>query len=316
MGFVTAFQAMASLTILFALGYLLARAGWISREVELFLPRFLTGIVIPPYLAGNIVTHFRHDEFFQLISGSLVPALSMVLSAALFYVIALLARIGKGHRQVFVVGTTASNTLYIGIPVNLALFGDAALPYVLLYFFANTTFFWCVGSYLVAREGEEGSGKHSFGDSVRRIFSPPMCGVLVGVVLLVMGIPMPKVLLDACGLLGNLATPLALIFLGATLYRIDWKNVHMGKDVLVALVCRLGFGPLIIVGLLYAFPLPDAMARVFIIQSGLPTVASLPVLVAYYGGDKQYASIMVAMSTIIGMFTVPVWMGCMSSVLP
>lgn len=316
MDFFTAFQAMASLTLLFGLGYTLARGGWISRDVELFIPRFLTGVVIPPYLACNIVTHFKHEEFLQLISGSLVPALSMVISALLFYVFALLVGIGKGHRQVFVVGTTASNTLYIGIPVNLALFGETALPYVLLYFFANTTFFWCVGSYLVASEGEGGSGRHSFRDSVRRVFSPPMCGVLVGVVMLLVGLPMPKVLLDAGGLLGNLATPLALIYLGVILNRIDLKNVHMGKDALAAIVCRLALGPLVIVGLLAFFPLPDAMARVFIIQSGLPTVASLPVLVAYYGGDKQYASIIVALSTIVGMLTVPVWMGVMPFVLP
>ena len=316
MSFLIAFQAMSSLTILFALGYFLARAGWIGREVELFLPRFLTGVVIPPYLAGNIVTNFNHDEFLQLISGSLVPALSMVASAALFYAIALLVLIDRSHRQVFVVATTASNTLYIGIPVNLALFGDAALPYVLLYFFANTTFFWCIGSYLLASEGEGGSGKHSFRDSLRRTFSPPMWGVLVGVLLLVTGIPAPKVILDACGLLGNLATPLALIFLGATLYRIDWKSVRMGKDVVVGLVCRLAIGPLVIVGLLNPFSLPNDMAQVFIIQSGLPTMASLPVLVAYYGADKQYASMLVALSTILGMFTVPVWMGMMPLILP
>ena len=316
MGFWTAFQAMASLTILFTLGYGLARAGWISTEVELFLPRFLTGIVIPPYLAGNIVTHFSHDEFLQLISGSIVPALSMALSAILFYVIALLMRVDKKHRQVFVVAATASNTLYIGIPVNLALFGDAALPFVLLYFFANTTFFWCIGSYLLALEGNGGSGKHSFADSVRRTFSPPMCGVIAGVLLLVAGIPMPRVILDACGLLGNLATPLALIFLGATLYRVDWKSVHMGKDVLAGLVCRLAIGPLVIVGLLYLFPLPNDMAQVFIIQSGLPAMASLPVLVAYYGADKQFASVLVALSTILGMLTVPVWMGCMHLLVP
>lgn len=316
MSFLVAFQAMASLTMLFALGYFLARAGWISREVELFLPRFLTCVVIPPYLAGNIVTNFKHDEFFHLISGSLVPALSMVLSALLFYAIALLVRIDRSHRQVFVVASTASNTLYIGIPVNLALFGESALPYVLLYFLANTVFFWCVGSYLLAREGQGDNSTHSFTDSMRRVFSPPVCGVLVGIVWLLVGLPLPRLIQGFCGQLGNLATPLALIFLGATLYRIDWKSVHMGKDVVVGLVCRLAMGPLVIVGLLLAFPLPSGMAQVFIVQSGLPTIASLPVLVAYYGADKQYASMLVALSTILGMFTVPVWMGVMPHILP
>ena len=311
-GFLTAFEAMASLTLLFALGYGLARKGWMTTEVELFLPRFLTTIVIPPYLAGNILTQFRHDNFLQLLSASLVPAASIVISAVVFYAIALLVRVDRSHRMVFVVGTTASNTLFIGIPVNLALFGDPALPHVLLYFFANTTFFWCVGSYLLALEGEGGSNRHSFATSLRRIFSPPMCGVLVGVVLLLAGIPMPRVILNACGYLGNLATPLALIFLGGTLHRIDWKNAHMGKDIVTGVFCRLALGPLFVVVLLPLVHLPGEMAQVFIIQSGLPTVASLSVLTAYYGADKQYASLLVATSTIVGMLTVPVWMGIIS----
>lgn len=313
MGFVVSFQAMLSLTILFGLGYAIARMGWMSAEVELFLPRFLTGIVIPPFLAGNIVTHFRHDNFLQLISASLIPALSIVICGVLFYLLALLVRIDKKHRMVFLVASCISNTLFIGIPVNMALFGEQALPNVLLYFFANTSFFWCVGSYLLSREGEGGHGRHSLADSLRRIFSPPMCGVLVGVGLLVTGIPLPKVILDVCGYLGGLATPLALIFLGATLNRIDWKNERVGKDVLVGLLCRLVLSPLVLVVMLRFFSLPLEMAQVFTIQSGLPCVASLPVLAAYFGADKQYASTLVALSTISGMLTVPLWMSVLGA---
>ena len=45
--------------------------------------------------------------------------------------------------------------MYIGLPVNLALFGDEALPFVLLYFFANTVFFWTVGNYSISHDKEE-----------------------------------------------------------------------------------------------------------------------------------------------------------------
>ena len=48
---------------------------------------------------------------------------------------------------------TLSNTIFIGLPVNFVLFGEGSLPYVLLNYIANTSFFWTIGAYSIARDG-------------------------------------------------------------------------------------------------------------------------------------------------------------------
>ena len=41
------------------------------------------------------------------------------------------------------------NCLFIGLPVQIALFGQDALPYFLLYYIGNTISVWMVGVFLI-----------------------------------------------------------------------------------------------------------------------------------------------------------------------
>lgn len=307
MVFFNSLQSMFSLTLLVLVGYIIARRGWIAPETEIFVPRFIMNVVFPPYLTGNIVTHFPHDAIFDMFFGALGPAASMLISAALCYGATFVLKLRRGRRGVFVIAATNSNAIFIGIPVGLAFFGEKALPYVLLYYFANTLYFWTLGGLILAREGEGGSQRLTLWQTLAHIIPPPLRGVLLGLALVILDIPVPGAILDTCRLLGNLAAPLALIYVGINLQRMDWKQAHFGLDVTCAVIARLVLFPLIMLGVLHFFPVPRLMGEVFVIQSTLPTVANLPILAAFYRVDKIYASLLVSLTTLLGMLSVPVW---------
>ncbi|MBO4369305.1 MAG: AEC family transporter, partial [Desulfovibrio sp.] len=286
--------------------------GWVSTETSIFLPRLITRVVLPPYLMNNIVHHFDKEQLKHMILSSLVPMGSMILCFILFRLLAIIANVDKRHRGLFAIAGTVSNTILIGIPVNTALFGETALPYVLLYFFANTLFFWSFGCFILSKEGT-GKRKHTIKEKLIQIFSPPLCGVLLGIAFVLLGIPMPSVLSDTCRYLGQLATPLALIFVGITLASIAWKETHMGRDIVLGLLARLLIAPAILFCLIrYGVTLPVNMSHVFVIQSALPCMAVISVMSAYYGADKEYGSTMVAITTVVGMLTIPIWMTVLS----
>ncbi|MCR4665742.1 MAG: AEC family transporter [Desulfovibrio sp.] len=308
MVFLEALEAMLSISLLVLVGFTIAYMKWVPDETRIFLPRLITKVVLPPYLMNNIVQHFTREQLAHMITSSLLPLASMVLCFFVFRLLAVLCRVDRHHRGLFAIAGTVSNTILIGIPVNTALFGDASLPYVLLYFFANTIFFWTVGAWILAREGTA-ERKHTFAERLAQIFSPPLCGVLLGILMVFIGIPMPAFLGQTCAYLGQLATPLALIFVGITLDSISWRKTHMGRDIILATAARLLVAPAVMIGILrWICPLPEAMAQVFIIQSALPCMAVISVVSAYYGADKEFGSTMVALTTVIGMLTIPVWM--------
>ena len=104
-------------------------------------------------------------------------------------------------------------TIFVGLPINQALFGDASIPYVLIYYMCNTTFFWTLGTYLIQRDGE-GEAQFDLKTSLKKVFSPPLMGFLLGLVLVMLQIKLPAFLASDLQYLGNLTTPLSMIFIG------------------------------------------------------------------------------------------------------
>lgn len=120
-----------------------------------------------------------------------------MVTFALAFAAAKIFRVQRRHLGLFCACVSNSNTIFVGIPVNVALFGEKALPYVLLYYFASTIFFWTVGNYAISKDGEQGKEKVRLIDNIRHIFSPPMLGFLTGLTLILCKITLPPFLLDA-----------------------------------------------------------------------------------------------------------------------
>ena len=109
------------------------------------------------------------------------------LTFALAIVLAKLARIKRQHFGLFCASVANSNTIFIGIPVNLALFGESSIPYVLLYYAASTVFFWTVGVYSITCDITENRVKIPLRTRVRQVFSPPFLGFITGLILTMLG---------------------------------------------------------------------------------------------------------------------------------
>ena len=119
----------------------------------------------------------------------------------------------QDRRGLFISMFFNSNTIFVGLPINQALFGDASIPYVLIYYMCNTTFFWTLGTYLIQRDGE-GEAQFDLKTSLEKVFSPPLMGFLLGLVLVMLHIKFPAFLASDLQYLGNLTTPLSMIFIG------------------------------------------------------------------------------------------------------
>ncbi len=317
MVFLNALQSMLSITLLSLIGYMLAWKGWISKEVEIFIPRFVTQIVVPPYLMVSVVEHFNHDQFVQLIIESAIPFASMLVSFFAFFALGRLMGMDRKHLGLAATGAATSNTIFIGIPVNNALFGPDGLSPLLLYFLANTTFFWTFGNWAIAREGTHEGHRLSTKEILGHIFSPPLMGTLTGIFLLMTGIPLPKFVTSTCNMLGSLGSPLALIFVGVILRRVDWKAAHMGKDIMLTLFGRILLTPLVTIGVILLMPIDISVltTQVYVIQAGLPSMTNIALISAFYGADKEFGSVFVCASSIVGLISVPLWMTAISLVM-
>ena len=319
-----AFGGVFSLLLVVGVGYVLAALDWFSPESRRLLPRLVTNVALPPFLLCTILRSFGREDLAHMLQGALLPLVAMVLMYALAWVTGRAARVDRRHFGLFCACVSNPNTIFIGIPVNMALFGEAAVPYVLLYYFASAAFFWTVGNYAISRDERAGGSaarreeagavpaESRLAGRLKNIVSAPMLGFLAGFLLALLEVEPPRVILDAARLVGGLTTPLALIFIGVTLQGMELRRLHLTRDMLLALAGRMVASPLLMWALLPFFGLPELAGRVFVMQASLPVLMQVAILSGYYGTDPEFGSLMVSLSTLACAVTIPVWMVLLS----
>ena len=303
-----AVQSVLTLVVIGLVGYTLAYKGWFSPETKIMLPRLVTLVALPPCMVYNITTTLSHDALLHLAYGSLLPFASILATLVISTGIGKLIKVPPRRRAIFATGSAFSNTIFIGLPVNLALFGEAALPYVLLYYFANCSFFWTVGNYMMASDGDVEHAPLLSKATLKMILSPPMWGFIIGVSLVLFDIPLPTFLSNATMYLGNLTTPLIIIVLGISLQGMRLSSIKVSRDLVFLMFGRFVICPLTMIGLTMLFPLPDLMRQVFIVQSSLPLVMSIALLSSYYKSDPEFGAVAVSTSTLLSIVTIPIYM--------
>lgn len=309
MVFLHALGGILDLALVVGLGFLLAGRGLLSEDGRKLLVLLVNNVALPPHLFRIACESLEHDTLLRTLHGVLPVLAVLILSFLLARIAARLLRVERRRIGLFCVCVSNSNTIFIGIPVNMALFGESALSAVLLYHIASTAFFWTVGVWAIAADGDGRDGRRPGpAECLRRVLSPPMLGFLLGLLLVILGADIPKRLLDAAGLVGGMATPLALLLVGATLHGADWKRLPPHRDVVFALTGRMLLCPLLTMGAVALFGLPDLLSRVFVMQAALPTLMQSVVVSAHHGADSEFAAVTVSLSTLLAVPAVPGWM--------
>jgi predicted permease len=220
----------------------------------------------------------------------------------------------QSHRNIFITACACSNTINIGLPINLALFGAEALPAVLVYYMGSTVVFWTLGHYLLASDARDMPKAPVFSLTTgKRILSPPICGFLAGLLLLVLGIKIPPAIGIAGSQIAGMTTPLSIICIGIAIYQTGLRNIRVSRDVGLIALGRFVVSPLVIIGLLYFFPVPEMMRNVFIIQSSLPPMSNIALLAIKYKSDSGFAAVSVSFGTLCALVTVPAFMVSLTS---
>ena len=288
-------------------GFVIGEKGWFDDKSRGLLAKLVTQVALPCYMLYTITQSFTAADLLKMLPALRFPALSMVILLGIATGVARIFAVRQDRRGLFISMFFNSNTIFVGLPINQALFGDASIPYVLIYYMCNTTFFWTLGTYLIQRDGE-GEAQFDLKTSLKKVFSPPLMGFLLGLVLVMLQIKLPAFLASDLQYLGNLTTPLSMIFIGLSVSHVGVKQLVLGKEQLLILLGRFLVAPLLMASIVYWMPLPNLMKQVFIIQSAMPVMTNAPVVARLYGADSDYAAVMVTETTLATMVVIPILM--------
>ena len=308
-GFFSAISASLVLLLLMAVGYFMGKIGWMTASEKRFLSKYIVNIAVPCNCITGLLNNLDHDSLLQagimVLSGMMGVAVTLVLSMALAKVL----RLPKERWGVFVAMAAFSNTLFVGLPVSTQLFGEVCVPYVMMYYLANTTFVQSAGILLIERSGTKMAGKTTVGGCLKDLFTkPPIVTVIFTIILLLLDLRLPGPIMTWAGYISQSVSPLALIYCGYIIYELGLKNLRLMKGLPTMLVTRLGISPVICWCFCHLTGMSGLAMNVFIVESALPVVSQVPVLAGAYGADDKYAATGAVLSTLCSFISIPVLM--------
>lgn len=311
--FITSLESIAEIVIVIALGFWLRNSGRLGDEFKGNISFLIMNIALPASIFVSVLKYLSRDKLASLSGGLIFAFGSFAVSYIVAWLMTKILRIRKGRRGTFINMFANANTIFIGLPLNMALFGTKSLPYFLVYYVMNTISTWAIGVFFISGDDPtvEKSQKKDF--NWRKLLPAPLVGFLVSLVFLLLAIPIPDWITKTLDMVGGIVTPMSLIYIGIILADAGLKSIRFDKDTIWALIGRFIFAPAIMIGFVLlgasmGHGLPQLESSTLIIQAAAPGLAVLPILVDQAHGDVDYATNLVTTSTVLFVVVVPILM--------
>ncbi|ERK66045.1 auxin efflux carrier [Leptotrichia sp. oral taxon 215 str. W9775] len=310
MAFLTSLESILSIILIILLGYILKEKKWFDDGFSSNVSRLIMNVALPASIFVSVLKYLTIEKLISLSGGLIYTFLSVIMGYIIAWIMVKILKVKSGRRGTFINTVVNANTIFIGLPLNIALFGNESLPYFLVYYITNTVSTWAFGVILIENDNPEKT-KTKKGFNWKKLLPPPLLGFLVALIFLVFKIPVPDFIHSALTYTGNIVTPLSLIYIGIVLSDAGLKSIHFDKDTIFALLGRFIMSPcimviLIILGTKISGTMPALESKTYIIQASAPALAVLPILANESNGDVKYATNVVTTSTVLFAIVVAV----------
>lgn len=293
----------APLFSLVLVGYLLMRfSGW-STSVSDSLAKFVFSVALPAML------------FRLMCDSSKLPPVDARLLIAFFGGCLIVFVIGRliawkffaldgVSQSVFALGGVFSNNVLLGLPLAKVALGDAAVPSVALVLVFNALILWTLVTVSVEWARSGNLSLRGFAVTLRGVLTNPVvAGILSGALLGQTGWPLPAGVEVPLSMLGQAATPMALVALGMGLaeygVRVGWKI-----SVTIASI-KLVVQPLVVWGLASLLRLPPMETQVVVLLSSMAIGANVYLMSRQFKALEGPVASSLVLSTGLAALTTP-----------
>lgn len=205
-------EGFATIGAVIALGALLAHVGVLDLPAQVLLARLAFFVASPALL----FTVLADADVTQVLSRTLVASAAGVLvSASAYLVLARLVwRREAGHTVIGTLSSAYVNAGNLGLPIAAYVLGDAALiaPMLLMQLLVLQPIALAILDTVTARTAF--SARRLL---VRSATNPLTVGTLLGVVVALTGVDLPRALTEPLDLVGGMAVPAVLLAYGVSL---------------------------------------------------------------------------------------------------
>lgn len=266
-----------------------------------------------------IFVSYQRDFTVDLLEGLLISLVLAVVTHIVAIIISYTLIRSKKRKAIIVDGSTTTKYLnnddveverlsciyanvgFMGIPLVNGIFGSEGVFYVTASITIFNIFVWTHGVIMMS-----GSKNLSFKEILKRLMSPTIIAIFIGLLFFVLQIRVPEVMYESLSYIANMNTPLAMLIAGVTIGKTNIIRLFT-KSLRIYYIAflRLLLIPFILL-LMYVWLPINEMVKITAIMMAASPAATLSVIFAIkFNKNSILGAEIFAVTTLLCVFTIP-----------
>ena len=293
-------QLQGTLFAMMLIGAWMKKRGIISAEGKRCLTELCVNVVIPCNIFKSCLIALDMDILrtcgVLLVSAFVMQCVCLLLNKFLFN------RFQPQQKKVLQYCTIVPMSGFLGNPIAEGIYDSIGVLYTSIYLIPMRIVMWSVGTtYFVADETVD---KRKVLKNVAT--HPCLVAIYLGLFCMVTQLPLPGIITETVRYVGSCNSALTMFIVGTILADVKLSTI-VNKNTALFSVFRLLLLPLLALGVGTALGLEHAALGVSVLMTGMPAGATAAIFAERYHSDAPFATRCVVLTTLISMFTLPMW---------
>lgn len=293
-------EVLAEIIIVMSIGYYIAKIRIAKEENFKMLADLIILVAAPALILYSMYSTYTPQllktAYIVPFVGALIPLLTLITSVFIFK----LFKVPYEMKNVLYVISSFSNTVFLGLPLNLAVFGAKSIPFVILYDLGHTTLFWTLGVWVLSNE-------KSFDiKGLKKLINPPVLSLILSLMIVLSGLKIPDFILKSSQMIGNITVPLAMMFIGMNMAYINAKEDKAGNFIYVSAIVKLILSPAIAFLIVSILNIPPDIKKILILEAAMPTMLNSAIVARQLNEKNGFASFGAFIMNLLAVLSIPI----------
>ncbi len=298
-------------------GFILAKCKMLGEKASSTLSNLVLYVCQP----ALVIMGFQGKEFSSdvainmLIVAGLTLVAHLIMTAVMY--ICVRNKDNNAKLNCLRIASIFGNCGFMGMPMIQSLYNGTpfvgeAIIYCAVVIAVFNILSWTLGVYVLTKDKKN--------ISIKKIaLNPTILAVVIGLIIFVVAkVPLRDICLEGSDgdiiitkiinsieLLGNAVTPLAMIVIGINLAKANIKQIFLDKTAYLCCFYKLIVASLATILLVTFLPISSVIKYVLFFLMSVPSAASAALFAVKFDCDPDSASIMVLLTSILSMATIP-----------
>lgn len=293
------------LFLLIVIGYIAKKVKFVSSDIKGHISSLVLNVTLPLYIFTAMQFEFSTDVLKETGQLVLISFIFYGGVTAFSYLYAKGFKLKDMKRDVFQYVIIFSNVGYMGYPIMNELAGEKGRFYAAIYNLSFNVLTWTLGVFIMSRH-RNSVDRPPLKDRLLHVFNPNLVAVILGFTCFLFSIKVPVLLLDTFSSVGQVTTPLSMMFIGIILAEIRLQDIVSDFSVLIVSAVRLLIVPILTWLILSAIGVDGLVLTIPVVLSAMPAAANTAIVASRYENDYQLASKLIFVTTLLSILTIPI----------